>query len=86
MSASAAVGTIGHRVKSVDVILRVAVVLLAFAKAKAQPVVCIAHIAIGKGEGDSAKGRLRRETALLLVAEFARRLAGLSNSPIARAQ
>ena len=41
-----------------------AAVLLAFTKVKAVPVVCIAHItnAMGKGEGDFAKGGgLRRE-------------------------
>lgn len=76
-----------RRAQGIHTVEMEAAALLAFAKAKAVPVVCIAHITnvMGQGESDFAKGEdCGAETALLLVAEFARRFPGLSNSPTAR--
>ena len=72
-----------RREQGIHIVEMEAAALLAFAKAKAVPVICIAHItnAMGQSEGDFAKGKdCGAKTALLLVAEFARRFAGLSKS------
>lgn len=77
-----------RRAQGIHTVEMEAAALLAFAKAKAAPVICIAHItnAMGQSEGDFAKGEdCGAKAALLLVAEFARRFAGLPESLIARA-
>lgn len=69
-----------RRAQGIHIVEMEAAALLAFAKAKAAPMICIAHItnAMGQGEGDFGKGEdCGAKTALLLVGELARRFAGL---------
>lgn len=72
-----------RRAQGIQTVEMEAAALLAFAKAKAAPVICIAHItnAMGHGEDDFAKGEdCGARTALLFITEFARRFGGPSKS------
>jgi uridine phosphorylase len=67
-----------RRAEGIHTVEMEAAALLAFANARAVPVICIAHITntMGQAEGDFAKEEdCGAKTALLLVAEFARRRA-----------
>ncbi len=71
-----------RRAQGVHTVEMEAAALLAFAKARAKPVICIAHItnALGQGEGDFKKGKDHgATTALLLVEAFASRFAARSD-------